>query len=173
MVKAAVKAGRAQGAKIVGRIVDGAAVDEWATKLEDMDGEIEDVLREEKEEKRLAQAELQVKKGSNILTHEEEIMARPKRTWFESEKEKRRAKLAGKDELNGPTDADGKRKKKGKLSGKEKKKLECRDGRMQGNVWKKGSAERGSKGAKLGPRAKKAKAGKASKKGGKDRVNRP
>ncbi|KAI9810875.1 MAG: nucleolar DEAD-box protein required for synthesis of 60S ribosomal subunit [Thelocarpon impressellum] len=142
VVKAAVKSGRAQGAKIVSRVVDPAAVDTWATKLETMEDDIEAILKEEHEEKQLAQAEMQVKRGSNLLTHEDEIKARPRRTWFESEKEKQLAKVAGKQELNGV--AEGKRdRKKGKLSGKEKKKLEARDGRAEGRVWKKGSSERG------------------------------
>ncbi|KAI9850820.1 MAG: nucleolar DEAD-box protein required for synthesis of 60S ribosomal subunit [Thelocarpon superellum] len=143
VVKAAVKAGRAQGAKIVSRLLDAGTVDGWAQRLDGWTEEVEAVMKEERDERQLAQAEMQVQRGSNILTHQQEIMARPKRTWFESEKDKHRAKVAGKTELNGPgVGPKGTKRKPGKLSGKEKKRLEDRDGRAEGRVWKKGSRER-------------------------------
>nr|KMM72625.1 ATP-dependent RNA helicase drs1 [Coccidioides posadasii RMSCC 3488] len=144
VVKAAVKAGRAQGAKIVSRVVDPAVADEWASKVEEMQAEIEDILKEEKEEKQLAQAELQVKRGQNLIKHESEIMARPKRTWFETEREKREAKKRALSELNGPDSVI--KKEKRKLSGKEKKKLDDNRLREEGKIWKKGKKERESKG---------------------------
>lgn len=137
MVKAAVKTGRAQGAKIVSRLIETAEADKWAAKVEEMQEEVQEILREEKEEKQLAQAEMEVTRGSNLLNHEKEIMSRPKRTWFESEKEKLQAKQRSLEELNGPS-----KKKKGKLSGKDKKKLDDNRERREGKVWKKGKAER-------------------------------
>jgi ATP-dependent RNA helicase DDX27 len=142
VVKAAVKAGRVQGAKIVSRIVDPAEADKRAKTVDALNDEIEEILKEEKEEKQLAQAEMQVKKGENIIIHQDEIMGRPKRTWFESEKEKRAAKKLGRLELNGPDAESGNKKKNRKLSGKEKKKLGNRDMRQEGKLWKKGSKER-------------------------------
>ncbi|QSS65348.1 ATP-dependent RNA helicase DRS1 [Histoplasma capsulatum] len=137
VVKAAVKTGRAQGAKIVSRLIETAEADKWAAKVEEMQEEVQEILREEKEEKQLAQAEMEVTRGSNLLNHEKEIMSRPKRTWFESEKEKLQAKQRSLEELNGPS-----KKKKGKLSGKDKKKLDDNRERREGKVWKKGKAER-------------------------------
>ncbi len=145
VVKAAVKAGRTQGAKIVSRVVEAAEVDEWAAKVDEMEDEIEEILKEEKEDKLLAQTEMQVRKGENIMTHEEEIKGRPKRTWFESEQDKKAAQKAGRAELNGTETAI--KKKGGKLSNKDKKKLDDRGERMEGRVWKKGRAERDGKGA--------------------------
>ena len=141
VVKAAVKAGRAQGAKIVSRVVDPATVDEWMVKIEDMEQDIEEVLQEEKEEKQLAQVEMQVTRGSNLISHEDEIMARPRRTWFESEKEKQDAKKMGRAELNGPDSSNKKEKKK--LSGKDKKRLDDHRERKEGRMWKKGKEDRG------------------------------
>lgn len=40
------------------------------------------------------QAEMELKKGQNMIEHEAEIFSRPARTWFQSEKEK--AKAGGK-----------------------------------------------------------------------------
>lgn len=155
IVKAAVKAGRAQGAKIVSRVVDPTVADEWANKVEEMKTEIEEILKEEKEEKQFAQAEMQVTRGQNLIKHESEIMARPKRTWFETEREKKEAKKRAFDELNGPGSAL--KKEKRKLSGKEKKKLDDTWQREEGKVWKKGKKERESKGPKQGQDKGKAK----------------
>lgn len=110
-----------------------------------MKEEIEEILEEEKEDKLLAQTEMEVRKGENFMNHEEEIKGRPKRTWFESEQDKKAAKIKGKEELNGVQAIV--KKKGGKLSNKDKKKLDDRDMRVEGRVWKKGRAERDGKGA--------------------------
>jgi ATP-dependent RNA helicase DDX27 len=60
---------------------------------------------------------------------------------FESEADKRIAKKSGRAELNGPDDKPKKR-KEGKLSNKDKKKLDAREERSTGKGWKKGKAER-------------------------------
>lgn len=164
VVKAAVKAGKAQGAKIVSRVVDPRAADEWAEKIEGMTEEIEEILREEKEEKQLAQVEMQVTKGENLIKHEKEIMSRPKRTWFESERQKQEARLRGLMELNGPDSI--KPKERRKLSGKEKKRLDDTRLRKEGKIWKKGKKEREGQDPSKQAKAKaKAKAKKAKKKG--------
>jgi len=148
VVKAAVKAGKAQGAKIISRVIEVADADKWQKQVDEMEDEIEEVLREEKEEKQLAQVEMQVKKGENLIKYEEEIAARPKRTWFETEKDKKAAKEAGRAELNGVREAM-KKKGAGKLSNKDKKKLDSKAERGNGMAWKKGRAERDGKGAVL------------------------
>ncbi|KAK3302574.1 uncharacterized protein B0T15DRAFT_487650 [Chaetomium strumarium] len=148
VVKAAVKAGKAQGAKIISRVIDPADADKWQAQVDEMEDEIEEVLREEKEEKQLAQVEMQVKKGENMIMHEEEIKSRPKRTWFETEKDKKKAKEAGRAELNGVREAM-KKKGEGKLSNKDKKRLDSKAERSEGKSWKKGRAERDGKGAVL------------------------
>ena len=153
VVKAAVRAGRAQGAHIVSRVVDPAAADGWAAKIEALSDEVEAVLEEEREQKLLGQAEVQVRRAENRVLHEEEILARPRRTWFESEREKRVARGVGRVELNGGEGGRGKGKgegKGGKLSGKDRKRLDLRREREEGKVWKKGKGdgkgERGGKG---------------------------
>ena len=148
VVKAAVKAGKAQGAKIVSRVIDPADADKLQAQVDEMEEEIEEILREEKEEKQLQQVEMQVKKGENLIKYEDEINSRPKRTWFETEKDKKRAKEAGRAELNGVRD-QMKKKGAGKLSNKDKKKLDSKAERSEGKSWKKGRAERDGKGAVL------------------------
>jgi hypothetical protein len=39
----------------------------------------------------LRQADMEVRKGQNMIEHEAEIFGRPARTWFQSEKEKKKA----------------------------------------------------------------------------------
>ncbi|KAL7626098.1 nucleolar DEAD-box protein required for synthesis of 60S ribosomal subunit [Parahypoxylon ruwenzoriense] len=147
VVKAAVKAGKAQGAKISSLIIDLAEADKWQDKIDEMSDEIEEIAQEEKEEKQLAQAEMQIKKGENMVLHEDEIKSRPKRTWFETQHDKKKAKDAGRAELNGLKESL-KKKGNGKLSNKDKKKLDAKSARTEG-MWKKGSAERAGKGAVL------------------------
>ncbi|PGH13818.1 ATP-dependent RNA helicase drs1 [Helicocarpus griseus UAMH5409] len=169
VVKAAVKTSRAQGAKIASRIIDAAEADKWAAKVEEMEDEVKEILKEEKEEKQLAQAEMEVTRGSNMIRHEQEIMSRPKRTWFETEKEKLQAKQASFEELNGPS-----KKKKGKLSGKDKKKLDDSRERREGKVWKKGKTEREAKptGPGKGKDSSKGKGKGKAKAGGKKPIKR-
>ena len=156
----AVKSGKVQGAKIVSRVVDPALADMWAKKIQDMEEEVGEVLQEEKEEKQFGKAEMQVKKGENIMQHESEIMSRPKRTWFESEKEKMIAKKTGRAELNGPESILGEKKR---LSGKDKKRLDASRDRAEGRVWKKGKSEKsGNRTASKAVR-KNGKGGKSSK----------
>ena len=106
---------------------------------------------------------MQVKKGENLMKYGDEIMSRPKRTWFESEKEKKIAKLRGAVELNG--EGVGKKGKKvGKLSGKQKKRLDDHRERVEGKMWKKGKGDatgvKAGKGDKKG--LSKAKKGKST-----------
>lgn len=143
VVKAAVKAGKAQGAKIMSRIIEPAEADKWQNQVDEMEDEIEEIMEEEKQEKQFAQAEMQVRKGENILHHEDEIKSRPKRTWFETQEDKKKAKDAGRDELNGPKGT------KKKLSNKDRKKLDAKAMRTEEKVWKKGKAERAGQGAVL------------------------
>lgn len=148
VVKAAVKAARAQGANVKQRTIDPSDADTWQTRIDDMEDEIEAVLREEKEQKVMANTERDLQKADNIVAHKEEIMARPKKTWFESEADKTTAKKKGFAALNGPGDGEaaaGKKKPSGKLSNKQKKKLMDRDERKEGKEWKKGAAVRGKK----------------------------
>jgi len=50
---------------------------------------IEEVLVEEQQAKEILHAEMEIAKASNLMKHEKEIKSRPRRTWFESETEKK------------------------------------------------------------------------------------
>lgn len=47
-----------------------------------MEDAIQETMKNEKEEKQLARADMEVTKAENLIKHEKEIKARPKRTWF-------------------------------------------------------------------------------------------
>jgi len=69
-------------------------------------------MQEEKEEKQLRQAEMEVKKGQNLIEHEEEIYSRPARTWFQTGKEKAKAEARSKEQYEAGFNAGkGKEKK--------------------------------------------------------------
>jgi ATP-dependent RNA helicase DDX27 len=172
VVKAAVKSARTQGAKVVSRQIPNDEAEAWVEKLKNMETEIEEVLKEEKEERVLSITERELKRGENLVHHESEIMARPRRTWFETEKDKKASREKGATELNG----EGRIKAKKKMSGKDRKKLELNDVRKEGTPWKKGSAERAGKGAleKTEWKGKKGKGGKPDVKSkGKPRIGKP
>lgn len=91
IVKGAFKAGKESG-KIVSRVLQPQKVEVIAKKWDDLQEEVEAVLKEEKEEKAFRIAEMEVRKGENVIEHRDEIMSKPKRTWFATEKEKAIAK---------------------------------------------------------------------------------
>jgi ATP-dependent RNA helicase DDX27 len=142
VVKQAVKASRDQGAKVVSRQVPVEETERWMEKIRGLEDEIEEVLKEEKEERTLSITERDLKRGMNMIEHEDEIKSRPRRVWFETEKDKMAEREKGAAALNGAAGGSVKQKKK-KLSGKDKKKLEAKDERSEGKIWKKGKEDRG------------------------------
>ncbi|KAK9895021.1 DEAD-domain-containing protein [Cystobasidium minutum MCA 4210] len=120
MVRQAIKAslpaskGKAKGEKQIEapedaetystRSMPGEEIKAITAKIQDLQSEIEAVLEEEKLEKTLRQTESELEKGENMLKYKEEILARPKRTWFQSEKDKEQAKVLGKKAWNDKMD---------------------------------------------------------------------
>lgn len=97
MLKMAIKssAGKSQ---VKNRVVNNEVVQRYKQKVESLGPEIKEVLAEEKQERAIRNAEMQLKKSENMLHHGAEIYARPARTWFQTESEKKKAKTAGKEE---------------------------------------------------------------------------
>lgn len=94
MLKMAIKS--SVGAQVKNRVVAHDVIQRYKTKVESLAPQIKEVLAEEKEERALRNAEMQLKKSENMLKHSDEIYARPARTWFQTEKEKKKAKDVGK-----------------------------------------------------------------------------
>lgn len=91
--------------KAVGRNADWDEIDRINKILESKSDLIQEIIDEEKQEKAVLSAEMELKKSENMLKYREEIESRPKRTWFMTEKEK-------KDDKNRILEAFGKTKKK-------------------------------------------------------------
>ena len=116
------------------RSIDPAAADEWQEKVDGLEADVEEILEEEREAKDLAQMEMQVTKGENLLKHHDEIMARPRRTWIEKDP----AEAAGKKKMDSVQKLRDKMKlKNGRLSNKDKKKLDAKSDRLEGKAGRK------------------------------------
>lgn len=146
LVREIVRAAKSQGASVVSRVLDIKAVDDCEAKLNALNGEVEVIMSMEKEEKALGEAERDVRRGENLVEFSTEIAGRPKRTWFSAEEDKRKSHEKGSRELNGDQVAMKRTGDKiGRLSNKAKKKLDDKQQRVEGKVWKKGktASERG------------------------------
>ena len=80
------------GVQMQQRVIPPASIQQWQQKIEASHGDIWRVLKEEREEKELRKAEMEVSKMQNVLEHEDEIKARPAKTWFQSERQKQAIK---------------------------------------------------------------------------------
>ncbi|KAM5535451.1 hypothetical protein V8D89_010973 [Ganoderma adspersum] len=112
MLKAAIKHSSGGEDQIRHRQVPPEVVSKWAQKLDSLKQEISEVLVEEKEERQLRQAEMELKKGQNMIEHEAEIFSRPARTWFQTGKEKAKAEALSKQQYEAGFDAGEKGKAK-------------------------------------------------------------
>lgn len=101
--------------KAFGRNADWDEVDRVDKILESKKDLIQEIIDEEKSEKEVLAAEMELRKGENMLRYKEEIESRPKRTWFMTEKEK-------KDDKNRVLEALGKNKK---INSKKRKREEA------------------------------------------------
>eukprot|EP01024_Parvocaulis_polyphysoides_P045527 TRINITY_DN4264_c0_g1_i3.p1 TRINITY_DN4264_c0_g1~~TRINITY_DN4264_c0_g1_i3.p1 ORF type:complete len:301 (-),score=55.67 TRINITY_DN4264_c0_g1_i3:377-1279(-) len=87
--------------KFLVRSVPEKTVEEWMSKIEKMSEDIEKIGVEEREERSARIAQSQLEKAQNLIDHHQDIMARPARTWFMTEKEKMKSKRAAKEEALG------------------------------------------------------------------------
>ena len=78
------------------RTVPQQSVTYWTERIGELEGEITAIIQEEYEDKQLRIAEMEASKASNLVTHHDEIMSRPARTWFQTEKQRQAAKEASK-----------------------------------------------------------------------------
>ncbi|GAA5814966.1 hypothetical protein MFLAVUS_008470 [Mucor flavus] len=93
MLKMAIKS--SAGAQVKNRVVNHEVVQRYKQKVESLGRQIKEVLAEEKQERAIRNAEMQLKKSENMLHHGAEIYARPARTWFQTETEKKQRQTTG------------------------------------------------------------------------------
>ncbi|GFY86254.1 DEA(D/H)-box RNA helicase family protein [Actinidia rufa] len=77
------------GSKLKSRIVAEQSITKWSQIIEQMEDQVAEILQEEREEMALRKAEMEATKAENMIAHRDEILSRPKRTWFVTEKEKK------------------------------------------------------------------------------------
>jgi len=111
------------------RIIPSSVIAKYKTKINGFKDQIKEIMDEEKEEKALRIAEMEVKKASNMLKYQEEINSRPAKTWFQTEKEKKLAKELSKSKYDELTGVSSKKEKESKktLSRNKRKRLEALD----------------------------------------------
>jgi len=111
-------------AKLKSRVIDAAVADRCQVEVDNLEEDVEELLKEEKTAKELAQMEMAVTKGENLVKHHDEIMARPKRTWFETEAPEKKP-LDKTERVQRLRDKLKKKRWSGKLSNKDEKKLDA------------------------------------------------
>ncbi|GMG39158.1 unnamed protein product [Ambrosiozyma monospora] len=116
--------------KAVGKNVDWPEIEKINKVIQEKQEIIEEILVEEKQEKEIIRAEMELKKSENLLNYKDEIKSRPKRTWFQSEKEKKADKL-------GTALAKGK-----KINSKKRKQQEAREDAGGSRSYKKTKTDR-------------------------------
>lgn len=144
MLKLAIKKSSAE--QIKHRIIPSAVAAHMCETLERLKPEVDAVLREEKEEKALRIAEMELKKGENMANHADEIFSRPKRTWFQSGSEKTQASALSKAGYQATMDARSSSKQKDKYAGLSRKKR--RSKMMRQEIERERKDASGSAGAK-------------------------
>ncbi|KAJ2806958.1 nucleolar DEAD-box protein required for synthesis of 60S ribosomal subunit, partial [Coemansia furcata] len=90
MLKLAVK--NSPKDKIKQRVVPNETLNKYRSKVDELVDQVKDIMAEERQEKMLNDAEMQVTKATNLIQHKDEIKNRPRRTWFQSTKDRKEAK---------------------------------------------------------------------------------
>lgn len=74
------------------RVIPTTVLQDYTDKVNALAQAVAEVLQEEKEEKEMSIAEMEIKRAQNRIEHEEEILSRPARVWFQTEHEKQNEK---------------------------------------------------------------------------------
>ncbi|KAM1818971.1 hypothetical protein FF1_000666 [Malus domestica] len=78
------------GSKLKSPIVAEQSITKWSRVIEEMEDQVAAILLEEREEQALRDAEREVTKAENMILHKDEIFSRPKKSWFQSENDKKK-----------------------------------------------------------------------------------
>ena len=70
------------------RQIQPAVIDQYRVMLNELQHSLDILLEEEHEEKILAKTEKELERAQNIIVHQNEISSRPKKTWFQSKRQK-------------------------------------------------------------------------------------
>ena len=87
---------------LTARVVPPAIVARWSKWVERVEPAVRDVLKQERAEQELRQAEMEVQKADNMLKYRSDIYSRPAKTWFQTEEEKMNDKEKAREHLGLP-----------------------------------------------------------------------
>ncbi|EKX33294.1 hypothetical protein GUITHDRAFT_81602 [Guillardia theta CCMP2712] len=74
------------------RVVPPDAIAAMRSRIEELEADVAAVMEEEAVERQMRIADMEGEKARNLVEHEEDILARPKKTWFQSREEKLQAR---------------------------------------------------------------------------------
>lgn len=77
-----------RGKKLAARVVPVKVIGKWKAWIMSVGKAVKDILKEERHERELRMAEMEVKKAENIIKYSDDIYGRPAKTWFRSEDDK-------------------------------------------------------------------------------------
>ncbi|KAF9114390.1 nucleolar DEAD-box protein required for synthesis of 60S ribosomal subunit [Mortierella sp. AM989] len=100
LLKMAIK--NADKKTVKNRVIPQDVITRYRERVEGLTESVKEIMAEEKEDKAMRLAEMEMKKSSNLLKHEDEIYSRPAKTWFQTSDEKKSAADASKAALNDP-----------------------------------------------------------------------
>lgn len=89
LLKMAIK--NADKRTVKNRVIPQDVITRYRERVEGLTEGVKEVMAEEKEDKALRQAEMEMRKSANLLKHEDEIYSRPAKTWFQTADEKKLA----------------------------------------------------------------------------------
>ncbi|EMR10554.1 hypothetical protein PNEG_01260 [Pneumocystis murina B123] len=92
IMKMAMKIAQKHGNILRNRSIPWDLIDTYHSKLQNLESTIQNILIEEKQEKQLLQAEIELKKNQNLIKFNEEIKSRSPRTWFLTKNKKENIK---------------------------------------------------------------------------------
>lgn len=82
--------------KVLSRTILPAVITKFAQQIHQLESKIEKAMSEERLRSRLDVAMREAERAQNLIEHEDEISARPARTWYQSETAKKKTKVAAK-----------------------------------------------------------------------------
>jgi ATP-dependent RNA helicase DDX27 len=83
---------RKAGSVAKSRQIHESIIKQFQDEIRDVLPDVAAIRRQEKDEKQMRLAEMAMHKAQNMLEHEEELTSRPRKTWFQSNEEKKKIK---------------------------------------------------------------------------------
>mmetsp|Transcript_46626 Transcript_46626/g.92390 ORF Transcript_46626/g.92390 Transcript_46626/m.92390 type:complete len:900 (-) Transcript_46626:82-2781(-) len=74
--------------QMLSRTIPGAVLAQFTEKVRSLESEMREYFRAEKMKANLDELQMEAEKAENLLLHEQEIQARPARTWYQTERQK-------------------------------------------------------------------------------------